>query len=92
MTDETKEPVCKMCKGVGTIRRKVYNVPYQLSQMVVEKHPYICETERDCPTCNGPVCKTCEGHGWVRVFHHKEGYYSNNRICPDCGGSGKEKK
>ncbi|MDR2268772.1 MAG: molecular chaperone DnaJ [Rickettsiales bacterium] len=48
-----------------------------------------------CDKCNGngtkdgrpaPVCQTCRGSGYVRA---RNGFFSSERVCPDCNGVGK---
>jgi molecular chaperone DnaJ len=51
--------------------------------------------QNSCGTCSGSgakpgtallTCKTCDGHGQVRM---QQGFFSIQQTCPDCHGSGK---
>jgi len=73
---------------------------YQLS-VTLEEAALGCNKEiqipkqTTCSTCSGSgakpgstllTCKTCDGHGQVRM---QQGFFSIQQTCPDCHGSGK---
>lgn len=73
---------------------------YQLA-VTLEEAALGCEKEIQiprhitCTTCSGSgakkgseliACKTCDGHGQVRM---QQGFFSIQQTCPDCQGAGK---
>lgn len=73
-----------------------YTLDLNLEEAVQGKEVTIkVPTYVNCKTCNGSgakagsspeVCKTCGGHGQVRM---QAGFFSVQQTCPDCHGNGK---
>lgn len=72
-----------------------YNLEIKLEEAYNGKQQEVkFKTSVKCTTCNGtgskdksaPItCKTCGGHGKVRM---QQGFFTVERTCPDCHGAG----
>ncbi len=73
----------------------VYNLTIDLEDAVHGKNVEISiPTWSGCKSCNGSgakkgskaeTCKTCDGHGQVRM---QQGFFTVQQTCPDCHGEG----
>ena len=73
-----------------------YKIELTLEEAVFGKTVQIdLQTQLKCDECSGSgakkgtkptTCKTCEGHGQVRI---QQGFFTIQQACPNCRGSGK---